>query len=88
MVHIKEKILKKKKKELTIDDSAPFRRCNKTKRMRRDQCQQIELMLLHLRRGPLCTHVTGNIKFVLKQKYSTSIKTPWTVKVKLKAKAK
>ena len=32
-------------------------------------------MLLHLRREPFCTHVTGNIKFVLKQKQSTSVNT-------------
>ena len=32
-------------------------------------------MLLDLRRDPFCTHVTGNIKFVLKQKQSTSVNT-------------
>lgn len=57
-------------------------------RMRRDKCQQMELIFLSLRRGPFGTHVIGNIKFVFKQKYSTSIKTFWTVKVKLKVKMK
>ena len=43
--------------------------------MRRNPYQQRELMLLHLRRDPFCTRVTGNIKFVLKQKQSTSVNT-------------
>lgn len=43
--------------------------------MRRNPYQQRELMLLRLRRDPFCTHVTGNIKFVLKQKQSTNVNT-------------
>lgn len=46
-----------------------------TKRMRRNPYQQRELMLLRLRRDPFCTYVNGNIKFVLKQKQSTSVNT-------------